>query len=348
MIDWRLAERLAGAVAGEGPPGRQPSTQLASLVAASEALVVDYTDITPTAVLPVPESVDRTAWVRANLRSVRRLVEPLTDRVGENLGPLRGPARAASGLVVSAEVGVVLGFLGQRVLGQYDLALLDADVPPRLLFVAPNLEQATTRLGADRDDLWTWVALHEVTHAVQFTGVPWLRDHLAGMLRELLDSFDVKVDPKRLTRLPARDDLKGLIDAVRDGGLMSVVARPEQRELLDRVQATMALIEGHAEHVMDAVGEQQLPRLPELRASLERRRREQPPLVKLIGRMLGLELKLRQYKLGKAFCDTVVEAGGIEALNRAWATPANVPTAAELEDPKAWLVRTAPETPAPA
>jgi len=348
MIDWRVAEHLAGLVAGEGPPGREPSTKLASLVAASEALVVDYTGLTPTTLLPPPEAVDRPAWVRANLRSIRRLVEPLTDRVGENLGPLRGPARAASGLVVAAEVGVVLGFLGQRVLGQYDLVLLDASVPARLLFVAPNLEQATTRLGADRDDLWTWVALHEVTHAVQFTGVPWLRDHLAGMLRELLDSFDVKVDPKRLARLPARDDLRGLVDAVRDGGLMSVVARPEQRELIDRVQATMALLEGHAEHVMDAVGEAQLPRLPELRSALERRRREQPPLMKLLGRLLGLEMKMRQYALGKAFCDAVVERGGIEALNRAWAAPENVPTAAELEDPGAWLERTAPPAATPA
>jgi putative hydrolase len=110
----------------------------------------------------------------------------------------------------------------------------------------------------------------------------------------------------------------------------------------------MALLEGHAEHVMDAVGEAQLPRLPELRSALERRRREQPPLMKLLGRLLGLEMKMRQYALGKAFCDAVVERGGIEALNRAWAAPENVPTAAELEDPGAWLERTAPPAATPA
>ncbi|HEX2104155.1 MAG TPA: zinc-dependent metalloprotease, partial [Solirubrobacteraceae bacterium] len=127
----------------------------------------------------------------------------------------------------------------------------------------------------------------------------------------------------------------------RDGGLVTMVAGPERMAILDAVQATMAVIEGHAEHVMDAVGEDVLPSLPELRAALDRRRREKPLAVKLLERLIGLELKMRQYELGREFCDAVVERGGIEALNRVWASPAQLPTLAELEAPEAWLARTA-------
>ncbi len=352
MIDWGLAAQLAELVSalprpggspardGESPPALAPLLLDAS--GESERLVSRYTGLRPATPLPASEAVQRPEWIRANLSGMRGLLDPVTDRVGATLGPARVPLSAVAGLLLTAEVGVIVGFLAQRVLGQYEVVLLDPDARPRLLFVEPNLDDAVRALDADREELIRWVALHEVTHALQFAGVPWLRDHLAGLIRELTDSLTVSIDPGRLRRLPSGDDLRGLVEAVREGNLVSFVAGDEQKLLLDRIQATMALIEGHAEHVMDAVGADVLPSLPRLRSAMNRRRESQGVIARLVARLIGLDLKLRQYVVGKRFCDAVVERGGVEALNRAWAAPENLPTLAELDDPDAWRARTEP------
>ena len=160
---------------------------------------------------------------------------------------------------------------------------------------------------------------------MQFRSVPWLRGHLGGLLRELIASADVKVDLTALLRLPTRDDLVTWWEGLRDGGLVLALAGAERKALLDRVQAAMALVEGHAEHVMDAAGAPLLRSLPALRAALDRRRGERPPAWRLIERLLGLEMKMRQYEVGRGFVDAVVEQGGMAALNRAWTGPSACP-----------------------
>jgi coenzyme F420 biosynthesis associated uncharacterized protein len=341
MIDWRTAERVAGFVGGaDGADGVLPG-DLEAITRDSEQRVRAYTELSSTTALPPPEAVSRGEWITANLRTMRPMLDPLTGKMADGLGPLAAPLRIATGLVLAAQVGALTGYLAQRVLGQYDLALLDATVAPRLLFVAPNLNEAAGRLEADREELLRWVAFHEVTHAVQFTSVPWLREHMAGMLREMLDSLEVKVDARGLIGLPGGGDLKDLVATIRQGDLVTLVMGPERRALIDRLQATMAVIEGHAEHVMDAVGADVLPSMDHLRAALERRRANRPPVMRLLERLLGLELKMRQYRDGKRFCDRVVELGGLAALNRVWSAPAALPDLAELADPAAWMARTA-------
>jgi coenzyme F420 biosynthesis associated uncharacterized protein len=230
--------------------------------------------------------------------------------------------------------------MSRHVLGQYELALLDPTQGARLLLVTPNLHDAAAGMQVELEELLPWVVFHEVTHAVQFNGVPWLRDHLAGMLRELISSMQMKVDPAALLKLPSVDDLRGMWDQVREGGLVTAVAGPERKALIDRLQATMALIEGHAEHVMDAAGAPVLPNVAQLREAMDRRRKDRPPLFKLLERLLGLDMKMRQYEHGKRFCDAVVARGGIDALNRAWSSPERLPTLAELDDPAGWIRRT--------
>ena len=339
VIDWTLTERVAGMLAGDPAPG-SPRPSLPELAARSERLVSEYTGLTAPASLPAPELLSRPDWVRANLRSMRPTLEPLAGRLGEGLGPAAPIVRAGAGALLAVELGVVVGYMSRRVLGQYELVILDPEAPSRLLFVGPNLDDAARSFGEPEEDVLTWVALHEVTHALQFAGVRWLREDLAGLLRELLGSLDVSIDPSRLLRVPSRDDLRGLVDTVSRGGLVELVTSPEQRQTLDRIQATMAVLEGHAEHVMDAVGTDLLPSLPRLRAAMERRRASASAPARLLGRLLGLEMKMRQYRLGKSFCDGVVQRGGIEALNRVWSDPGVIPTLAELEDPAAWIART--------
>ncbi|HST40799.1 MAG TPA: zinc-dependent metalloprotease [Conexibacter sp.] len=343
MIDWPLVQRLAAFVAGQ-PDTPAPRHDLDALSRESAEAVIAYTGLHPRSELPTAEPVERAEWIRANIASMSALLDPALRQVGRRVAkPARPFVELATGAVMTAEVGVMLGFLSQRVLGQYEIVLLDtasADRPPRLLYVAPNLGNAVRAFRADEREFLHWVALHEVTHAVQFAGVPWLQEHMAGMVRELLDSAQLKIDARRALRLPRTDDLKKLVDVVRSGDLVTLVASPGEKQTIDAMQATMAVIEGYAEHVMDAVGEPLLPGLPRLREALDRRRRSQSAPARLMMRLLGMEMKMRQYQQGKVFCDAVVKAGGIEALNRVWRDPASMPTLAEIEDPAAWLKRT--------
>jgi coenzyme F420 biosynthesis associated uncharacterized protein len=343
MIDWIVAERIATFVAGTGD-GVPPTVDLAPLAAESEARVVAYTGLQPARPLPKPEGIGRKEWVASNVDAMRALLDPVLLRAGKNLGPLRPAVQIVMGLVLSTEVGVVLGYLGQRVLGQYELVLLDEAVderPPRLLFVLPNLGQAVRSFDADEKEFMMWVTLHEVTHAVQFAGVPWLHAHVAGLVRELLASAEVRIDAPRKLKMPSGEELRQLITALRHGDLISIVTSKAERDTLDRVQAVMAVIEGHAEHVMDAVAPDLVPSLAKLREGIDRRRRSQSGLSRLLAKLLGLDMKLRQYELGKRFCDAVVKQGGVAALHHVFSSPEALPTLKELSDPDAWLERTA-------
>src|SRR5262249_3259547 len=326
--------------------------------------------------LPALETVDRPEWIAANLRTMRPLLAPLAERVGGRAGPLTGPLRSLSGFLLGVQVGALTGVLSQRVLGQYDLALLDDSVPPRLLLLAPNLAQAARTLGVDRDELVLWVTIHEITHAVQFGGAPWLRGHLSQMLTQLIDGLQVTLtgrsSPKhdddhdkrdgagdanseasggaahdqrqdaysRTPKLPATAQRRELVDRARRGELLRLTLGEQRGALVEQMQAVMSLIEGHADHTMDAVGAEVLPSLPRLRTAMNRRRESRPLPWRVLERLLGLELKLRQYEIGRRFCDAIVADGGPQALGGAWSEAAALPTMEELQQPAKWLQRT--------
>src|SRR5579863_9360525 len=340
VIDWTLVRRIAESIAGDGGHAGPPAADLASLASDAEARVRAYTGLVPITPLPVPEMVSRRQWIDANVRSMRPVLDRVGARVGGGMGLLGRPARALTRGLLSAQVGGLTGLLAQRVLGQYDMPLLDASGPARLLLVGPNLGSAAERLDVDGEQLLQWVTLHELTHAAQFGSVPWLRLHLASLVREVVDTLEVKVDPSKGLRLPSTDDLRGWMESIRRGELVTLVIGRERRVLVDRIQATMAVVEGHAEHVMDAVGAEVIPSLDQLRAALEHRRAGRSGPMRLLERVLGFELKLRQYRDGKRFCDAVVQRVGIEGLNRVWSAPHALPTLDELVDPDAWIART--------
>jgi coenzyme F420 biosynthesis associated uncharacterized protein len=342
VIDRALTRRIANAVArgsrDDGDPPPLPG-DLVAICTDAKLRVVTYTGLTPRIALPVPESVERPAWIAANVDSMGALLDPVGERLAGS-SPLAGTMTKAAGGLLSAEAGALTGYLSQRVLGQYEFAFADPDAPARLLFVAPNIARAAQRLEADPEQLLTWIAFHEVTHAVQFTAVPWLRPYLAGLITELLGALDLKLDARALLRLPSLDELRERVGAVKQDGLMGAIGGGAQRELLGRVQSVMGVIEGHAEHVMDVVGTQALPSLAQLRSALDRRRRERPPLLALLERIIGLDAKMRQYEDGKRFCDAVAEAGGPAALHRVFDGPELLPSVDELHDPDAWMRRT--------
>ncbi len=341
VIDWIVAEWIAARLAGEGRDPL-PTVALEPIVADAQERVIAYTGLHPTAALPAPEGISRRDWVAANVASTRVLIEPMLERLTERLGPVRPAGQLWLGVTGSSEVGLLIGYMAGRVLGQYELVLLRERAegrPPRLLFVLPNLGEAIRRFDADEREFVTWVALHEVTHAVQFGGVDWLQDHLAGLLRELLESAEARMAKPQRLHLPRRDTVERMGRAALRADLIGLFATEPERAVIDQTQAVMAVIEGHAEHVMDAVAPELLPSLPQLRRALDRRRQVQSPFGRLISRLLGLELKLKQYERGKIFCDEIVRSGGPDALRHLFSSPEALPSLHEIEHPQSWLQR---------
>jgi coenzyme F420 biosynthesis associated uncharacterized protein len=341
MVDWNLARQIARFAAG-GAQVPDLGVDLAAMSVDAEAQVAGYTGLTLPGPAPAPEMIDRVAWAEINLDTLSGFIDPVAERLSDRLdsaGPFAGALRAATGATLSAEVGLVAGYMSQRVLGQYELSLLQPEQPARLLFVGPNLVKAVGEMQLDRDSFLAWIVFHEMTHVFQLAGVPWLRPHLADLLREYLETVEVTIEKGAAGGLPSLPNPSAIVEAYREGGLAALVQTQEQRGIMRRLQAVMAVIEGYSEHVMDAVGERVLPGYEKLREAMDRRRASKSAPQKVLERLLGLDLKMRQYVLGKQFSDAVEKQAGIATLNRVWEAPELLPTLSELENPESWLAR---------
>jgi coenzyme F420 biosynthesis associated uncharacterized protein len=342
-VDFALAARIAALVAGGEEPVPDGSDLRAVAAEAGDA-VLGYTGLTPERPIPEAEWVTRREWAQLNLDSMQRTLEALGEALGADAVP--GPVRAPLATVAGAQLGMLVGYASRKVLGQYDFALLGPERDPRLVFAAANVREAERELAAGEGlTLRRWVALHEVTHAVHFASAPWLHDHLRGLARELFESSAVSVSTGQLAsafRRVVTSDPRALLREVASADPVSLLAPPAAREALASTQAAMAAIEGFAEHVMDAAAPAVGEDVTALRRRMEARRANRPPLARLLGWLLGMELKLRQYRDGKRFCDAVAEAGGVETLNLAWRGAESLPTLEEISDPSEWVARTAP------
>ena len=240
--------------------------------------------------------------------------------------------------MAGVQLGSALGFVGSRVLGQYELLATGA---PRaqLMLVAPNIVAAERALGVDVNDFRLWVAVHEETHRAQFTAVPWLRSHLQAGIGDFLAASEV--DPvKLLTRVPAV--LRALVDIARgkpDTSLVDALQTPAQRAVMSRLLAVMTLLEGHADHVMDAVGPTHIPTVVTIRAAFAERRKARNRIDSAIRKAMGLEAKMRQYRDGAHFVSIIVDEVGMRDFNKVWESPGNLPTMAEIADPHSWVTR---------
>jgi coenzyme F420 biosynthesis associated uncharacterized protein len=346
MVDWGLARQVAGLAAGRGTE-EAPPFDAAALSAEMEGAVAGYTRLALATPTPAAEVVSRAEWASVNLDALSQVLDPVAARLEERLafaGPLAGALRVGASATLATEAGLVMGYLSSRVLGQYELSLLGGDTEPRLLFVGTNLAGAVRDLEVDADSFGRWICAHELTHVFQFQGVPWLREHMSGLLRRYVETLEVRIQKGSAGGLPALPDPARLVEAFREGGLAALVQNPEQRALMDEVQSAMSVIEGYSEHVMDVLAAELIPGHEELRAAMDRRRRSRSAPQRIIERLLGFDVKLRQYEQGKKWADAVASLAGIEGLNRVWSSPAALPTAAELERPQAWLRRTEPPT----
>jgi coenzyme F420 biosynthesis associated uncharacterized protein len=352
MIDWDLAVSTASRLAGPGPVISRPEADavVAELKAdadRSTGLVRDFTGLQATERTAPVLVVDRTGWIQANADGFADVLGPLVQKMQDRKGA-PGPVTEAFGSKVTGlEVGGLLGFMSSKVLGQFDPfyegpgpdASAGAPAAGRLLLVAPNIVHVENELSVDRADFRLWVSLHEETHRVQFTAVPWMTEHIRGEINELIGAVDL--DPGKVASMVG-DAVKRIGDLVRgddEVSLLDLFSTPEQRLVMDRLTGVMSLLEGHADVVMDGVGPAVIPTVEDIRAKFNQRRKGAGYLDRVLRRLLGLDAKMAQYRDGAAFVRAVVAKVGMQDFNAVWAEPANLPSKAEIGDPEAWVRR---------
>jgi coenzyme F420 biosynthesis associated uncharacterized protein len=351
LIDWRTARDIAVTMSrDEALPlvdRRKLDAEYRALVARCVPIVSEYTgDHLPDA----PErtfAFDRVDWVNANIDAFERMFAPLEGLnllgdaanrsiAGQMLGTLNQK-------VLSAEVGLLLGYLARKVLGQYDLTLLGREpmAPGRLYYVEPNITAAERTLGLPRDEFRMWLALHETTHAFEFEAHPWLRDHFNTMLERY---FGFLREDAAKIRSQGLGGLRLYIDRIRSGGgesgsWLESLMNAEQRTLFTQMQATMCIVEGYSNHVMNAVGRELLPNYEMISRRFAQRLQQRSQADRLLAKLTGLDVKMEQYRLGEEFIDRVVRERGHGFARRVWDGAEYLPTMQEIRQPELWLAR---------
>jgi coenzyme F420 biosynthesis associated uncharacterized protein len=340
LIDWRTARVIGEQVAGKGtllaPVERARLLEdFGEVVPEAEALVREFTGLPAGEYRARPWVMTRGQWLQANLRGFERILEPFAEKVvtQRSDGALAGIRRN----VLAAQVGGLVGYLGHRVLGQYDL-FLPPDDDGLIYFVGPNIAGVERKFGFEPRDFRLWLSLHEVSHRLQFAGATWLRGYLLGLMDTYLNT--VEIDPGWLVQ-----SLKRAIDEVRSGraeykgfGWIFLLMTHEQRAMVRQMQAMMSLLEGHGNFVMDEVSRGRVRGAQAFRRTLHERR-SKAGVEKAFQKAIGFDVKVRQYAQGEWFVAEVVREAGMEAFNRVWEKPANLPTMEEIARPQEWVAR---------
>lgn len=291
-------------------------------------MVRNFTGLTPTTEPVPPQVLSRGDWIDANIGVFRSLAATLAERL-----PGAPAGRRATSAVLGAQLGTVLGWISKRVLGQYDLFSGTGQV----MYVGPNIVEFERHHGVDPHGFRLWVALHEITHRVQFAGVPWLSGHVRGLLDNGMSQVDLDASTVQRVTGRIRELIAAGPEAWRETNIVDLVTTPEQREMLTEVRALMSVVEGHASWVMNGAGEGVVPGLEQMRAVASQRRNRAK--AGLIPRALGISWKLQQYADGERFFEEVEAEAGRAAANIAWRDPQSLPTFDELSDVRAWLTR---------
>ena len=365
-VNWEIAGQISTAVAqmrGSGDrPGPDEQAEFEEACRLAEMRVGQLTGLEAPGSISKVEVVDRVEWAQANLEAIRPFMERLSAGLGGalsgglgNLGGLGGlggtsgseeeaaavPMSAALGmlgpLIFGLEVGFLMGFLSRRVLGQYDLCLPRGDAN-RLYFVYPNIAEAQASLGIDARQFRMWLALHEVTHQLEFASIPWVRSHFTGLVERFIDAAEIDSGEamSRLQSLGDPEQLSHLMSHPEE--LLPMLITPPQQGLARQIETLMALLEGYTEWVMEQVGSEMLPEFSKIREGLNRRKAERSSVERLLEGLLGIDLKPAQYRQGERFVRAVA---GADQLSKLWASSATLPTPAELGEPTKWLSRVA-------
>jgi coenzyme F420 biosynthesis associated uncharacterized protein len=345
-VDWATARRVARFVSGHDPLGDSYlATSLAAdfdeLTPLAESLVADYTGLRAPG-RAAGRVLDRHDWIDSNIRSMQTLLDPLMQKFGARLAS--SPFAPVSRRFAAGELGALLGYMSQRVLGQYDLLVPDhasGATTDAVYYLGTNILGLEKRYAFRPRDFRLWIAIHEVTHRAQFTGVPWMRDYFLGLVHQAFNLVDP--DPRTIMRAftEAVDEIRAGRNPLDEGGIVGLFASPEQKGVLAQVQALMSLLEGHGNVVMDDLGKAHVAGQERMSRVLQQRRNK-GGLTSLLHKMLGLEQKMRQYEVGERFVRGVIAEAGPRAIDAVWLAPENLPTLTELDAPPLWVARIDP------
>lgn len=357
-VDWDTARRVAAKVGSSADVDREAletlSSDMVSLTSQAEELVAAETGLVSLAGPARGRVTDRAGWVDANLASFDRLTRPLLDKLTDSsddepskIGAMASKAfQPVLGKVgpkfAGAEVGALLGWMSGRVIGQYDLLIIEDENPEAqdlVYYVGPNVMAMENRYGFPPNEFRLWIAIHECTHRAQFTAVPWLRPYFLSLVNELMD--DVDPDPGRFldAAKSAMERKRAGIDGLTDGGISQMLASPKQQITLDKVSGLMSLLEGHGDITMDRAGWHLIPSQPRFARVFTQRRTSATGPTKVIQRLLGFEAKLAQYEEGEKFILAVEAAGGRELFDQVWSSPDSLPAIDEIRLPELWISR---------
>ena len=341
-VDWELAKRIASRVAGEEPLSRSYlgdslHRDFSEFTPLAEELVGAETGLTSSEGSARAQVIDREGWIDANIRSFRRLLRPVLTESSDS-DPTSGIARK----IAAAELGAALGWMSRRVLGQYDLLLAedeDRDEQDFVYYVGPNILAIEKKFAFDPKQFRLWLALHELTHRSQFTGVPWLRPRFLELVNQMLD--EVEPDPDRV-----KQGLQDFVqmkrngkDPLADGGVAQLFASERQKELLDSVGGMMSLVEGHGDVTMSRAATGHVPHAQRFHRVMQERRNSATGVSRLMQKLMGLEAKLAQYQAGEDFIAAIESQRGDRAVDLIWQDQDHLPSMAEIRNPTAWMER---------
>jgi coenzyme F420 biosynthesis associated uncharacterized protein len=349
IADWdrvvSIATSMNKADALTMPQRTELDVEYRSLVERCLPLVSSYMETKIESPVDRTYAFDRVDWINANVEAFQNLLAPLNDilsRPGANRTVMSALMGGLNRQIVSAEMGMLLGYLARRVLGQYDLALISGETsgPGNLYFVEPNIAATEHLLGLPKEEFRLWLALHETTHVFQFEGFPWVRPYF----QSLLDEYFVFLKSDLGEFRNGIHGVRLMVERVRAGQREHVswiesVMTPDQRVVFGKIQSLMCIIEGYSNHVMNAVGRDLLSKYDEISRKFEKRQRNRSWGEQLLARITGLDMKLEQYRLGEEFVDAIVKARGQSAALQFWKGPEYMPTMAELRAPDAWIRR---------
>ncbi|MEJ5187184.1 MAG: zinc-dependent metalloprotease [Candidatus Geothermincolales bacterium] len=356
LINWAQAEEIAVLVAQaeavQGPPpGPEVIGAFQEMRERSLELVGRYSRLIPREPIGDILVLDRPGWIRANLNSFRLIFSPLAESYRRTLEKFEGGGGAFAALgkrithgILTAQLGMVIGYLARNVLGQFDLGLPDMEDGGKLYIVYPNMLKAERNLRLVPSDFRLWITLHEITHAFEFASHPWLRRYLRELMERYFSSVSLRLEEISLRLRPEElTDARQLDEIMREGGLISVIHTPEQRAILADIQAFMSLVEGYSNLIMDLAGRDMIPSYEEMSRAFRRRRELKSGAERFIERMLGFDLKLQQYHVGELFCREVYETKGLDFLNLAWRYREYLPRPEEIKKPYLWMERVSRE-----
>ncbi|MGE5618510.1 MAG: zinc-dependent metalloprotease [Sphingomonadaceae bacterium] len=353
LLDWNRVEEIAIRTSGKPPLGTPwSSLRLRSsyekMVRELEAPISEYTRTSlPSSEISV-SVMGRKEWIEANVTGFRYLFEPVEEmyrELGRQTTVVVPGLAKLSQMAVSSQIGLLLGYLSRRVLGQYDMSVLGREPLQgssggRLYFVQQNIEGVEAQLGLPAEEFRSWIVLHESTHAHEFEVFPWLRDYMNHILRAYLDCVLHEVRGASGGSAAGPMIVARMIDNLRSGrSILESIMSPRQQRYMRQLQALMCLLEGYSNHVMNEVGKRIMPHYDGIKRRVESRSKEKSPAEQLFLKLTGLSMKMDQYRLGEVFVDRVVAARGIEFANRAYEGPENLPTMEEVLHPERWIAR---------